>query len=81
MNDFFIALINRSVSVCWLILAVLVIRLLFRKAPKWLNPLLWGLVGLRLVLPFSVQSIWSLIPSADPVQQSIVPSIKNGVHQ
>ena len=81
MNDFFIALINRSVSVCWLILAVLVIRLLFRKAPKWLNPLLWGLVGLRLVLPFSVQSIWSLIPSADPVQQSIVPSIQNGVHQ
>lgn len=65
----FFNLLNMSVTACWLILAVILFRLVIKKSPKWINCLLWGLVGLRLVLPFSIESIFSLIPSADIVPE------------
>lgn len=63
----FLAFVNLSISASWLVLAVLLLRLLLRKAPKWLNPILWGLVGLRLVLPFSIESVLSLIPRREAI--------------
>jgi len=78
-----INIVNASVSAVWLILAVVVLRLLLRRAPKWITCLLWAMVGLRLVMPFSLRSVFSLIPSAQTLPQTIaydpVPQIDTGV--
>ncbi len=83
MEAVFIKVLNMSISACWLILAVILLRLLLKKAPKWISVVLWGLVGLRLVLPFSLQSVLSLIPSAEVISPSIGyalhPEINSGV--
>lgn len=83
MESVFIKVLNMSISAGWLILAVLLLRLLLKKAPKWISVVLWGLVGLRLVFPFSLQSVLSLIPSAEVVSPSIGyaqhPEINSGV--
>lgn len=83
MNEFFLKIINMSISAGWLVLAVLVLRLLLKKAPKWVNVLLWGLVAVRLVFPFSIESIFSLIPSAETVPMDIemaaAPAIDSGI--
>ena len=50
--DFLFKAFNMSVTASWLILAVLLLRFVFKKAPKWLRVALWGVVGLRLLLPF-----------------------------
>ena len=82
-KDIFLKLFNLSVSASFLVLAVLVLRLLLKKAPKWSICLLWGLVGLRLVFPFSIESVFSLIPSAETVSPDIVyeaePTIDSGI--
>ena len=70
MTDIFLQLVNMSLTACWLIAAVLLLRLVFRRAPRWIFCLLWGFVGLRLVLPFSFESIFSLIPTRTPVQDA-----------
>lgn len=83
MDAVFIKVLNMSISAGWLILAVILLRLLLKKAPKWISVMLWGIVGLRLVLPFSLQSVFSLIPSAEVVSPSIGyaqhPEINSGV--
>lgn len=72
MAGAFIKLLNMSIAASWLVLAVILLRFVLKKAPKWVNPLLWGVVALRLVMPFSVESVLSLIPSAQTV--STVPA-------
>ena len=56
MNAVFVKLVNMSVAAGWLILAVLVLRLLLKKAPRWITCLLWAMVAVRLVCPISLQS-------------------------
>ncbi len=68
MNEFALKLLNMSISAGWMALAVILLRLLLRKAPKWLMVLAWGLVGLRLLLPFTIPSPLSLIPSEETVR-------------
>ena len=72
MAAVFLKLLNLSISASWLVLAVLVLRLVSKRSPKWMNVLLWGIVALRLVLPFSVESALSLIPSAETVSPAVV---------
>lgn len=72
MAGAFIKLLNMSIAASWLVLAVILLRFVLKKAPKWVSPLLWGVVALRLVMPFSVESALSLIPSAQTV--STVPA-------
>ena len=62
MTNFFIDLFNMSVTASYLVLAVVVARFILKKAPKWVNCLLWAFVGLRLICPFSIESGLSLIP-------------------
>ena len=71
MDGFFLKIANMSISASWLILMVLVLRLLLKKAPKWINVLLWGLVGIRLICPFTFESNMSLVPSAETIPQEI----------
>ncbi len=70
MGDIFLKLLNMSITAGWLILAVLCIRLLFRKIPKWVDCLLWGAVAIRLICPFSIESPFSILPSAELIKSS-----------
>ena len=84
MAAVFLKLLNLSISASWLVLAVLVLRMVSKRSPKWINVLLWGIVALRLVLPFSVESALSLIPSAETLSPEVVqfapaPTITSGV--
>lgn len=85
MNDlFFLPVLNRSLSACWLILAVLFLRILFKKAPAYLRIVLWVFVGFRLIIPFDIKTDLSLIPSAKPLSEYTVqyetdPKIDSGI--
>ena len=79
MDDVFLKIVNLSISASWLILAVLVLRVVLKKAPKWVMPLLWGVVALRLVCLFSIESALSLIPSAETIPSEIVTETREPV--
>ena len=84
MGGIFLKLLNLSISASWLVLVVLALRLVLKRAPKWVNVLLWGMVALRLMLPFSIESALSLIPSAETLSPEVVrfdpaPTITSGV--
>ena len=83
MESLFIKLLNNSISAAWLVLAVLLARLLLKKAPKKYRCALWGLVGLRLALPVRLQSVFSLVPSAVTVSENIMldptPAVSSGI--
>ena len=72
MSELFLKIINMSISASWLIFAVLILRLVLKKAPKWVNVLLWGIVAIRLICPFSFESALSLIPSAETFPKKII---------
>ena len=82
MADIFLKIVNMSISASWIVLAVLLLRLLLKKAPKWINGILWGIVGLRLIMPFSLESVFSLIPSGETISKAPDaprPYIESGV--
>lgn len=83
MEAVFLKLVNLSITASWLVLAVLLVRLVFRKMPKWIVCILWGLVALRLVCPVSIESSLSLIPSGEPIPPEFaytaMPQIQSGI--
>ncbi len=83
MEAVFLKIVNMSINASWLIAAVMVLRLLLHKAPKSLRCLMWGAVALRLALPFSLESVLSLIPSAQTLPDNIIytaqPIIDSGI--
>lgn len=83
MEEFFIKLLNMSITASYFILAVIALRPLLKKAPKNLRCILWMLVGVRLICPFSVQSAISLIPSAQTIPEDFLisqtPAINSGL--
>ncbi len=83
MSDIFLKIINMSISASWIVLAVLLFRFVLKKAPKWVSCALWGIVAIRLICPFSIESVLSLIPSAQTVSPEIMfdatPQINSGI--
>ena len=83
ISEVFLKIINMSISASWLVLAVVLLRLILKKAPKWISVLLWGFVAIRLICPFSIESVLSLIPSAETVSPDIMmdwtPEISTGI--
>jgi len=83
MEAVFLKVLNTSITAGWLVIAVVVLRLILKKAPKRINCFLWLLVGVRLAVPFSLESPLSLIPSAEPIPEKILldrtPEIDSGV--
>ena len=83
MNQVFLELLNHAVISSILILVVVIIRSLIKKAPKWITCVLWGLVAIKLVLPFQIESVLSLVPNSEPIPVDIeyqsVPQIESGV--
>ena len=84
MEKLFLELLDRSITAGWIVLAAVLIRLLFRRSPKWVTGCLWILVAVRLVMPFSIESVYSLIPTAETVPYEILysetPAIDTGVY-
>lgn len=83
MAELFLKIVNMSIAASWLVLVLLVLRLLMRKAPKWILVLLWGFVAVRLLCPFGIESALSLIPSAATISPEIMmdrtPEIATGI--
>lgn len=83
MEEVFLKLVNMSIAASWLILAVIVLRLLLKKAPKSITLALWAIVAVRLVCPISFESVLSLIPSAQTIPPEFVyspsPTIHSGI--
>ena len=91
MGELFLKTLNMSIAASWLISAVVLLRFALKKAPKWIAVLLWGVVAVRLVVPFSFESALSLIPSAEtfnahniqyetPAISSGIPAVNNAVN-
>ncbi len=73
MGAVFVKILNMSLTAGWIVLAVLLVRLLLKKkAPKALFPILWAMVAVRLVCPFSFESSFSLIRNPEPVEQGMI---------
>ena len=70
MSGLFLSIINMSISASWIVLTVLLLRILLKKAPKWIMVLLWGIVAIRLICPFSIESAISLIPSSETITKA-----------
>lgn len=80
----FSLVLTMSLSASWIAAAVLVLRLCLKRAPKWVNVLLWGIVAVRLMLPVSIESPLSLLPrteailpavTAQPIQAGTAPAV------
>lgn len=71
MSALFLKIVNLSITASWLILVIILIRPIMKKVPKWIQCALWVLVAVRLVCPFSIESMFSLIPSSEPIPQNI----------
>ena len=70
MSEIFLNIVNMSITASWVVIAVLLLRILLKKAPKWITVLLWGIVAVRLICPFTFESVMSLLP----VRETITPS-------
>lgn len=84
MDVVMIKLFNMSITAMWLIFAVIILRAILKKAPKYINLIMWALVGFRLICPFSFESMFSLIPVSETIpgniQASSSPSINTGIN-
>ncbi len=84
MTTVFLHFLNLSITAGWMVLAVLLLRLCLKKAPRWITCVLWGLVALRLILPFTIESPISLIPTPKTVvstdgSDSATPVVDSGL--
>ena len=83
MTDVFLKILNMSITASWLLLAVFLVRLLLKKAPKWVSGVFWAMAALRLIIPFSLPSDFSLIPSTETIPPDIAlmqkPAITSGL--
>lgn len=84
MSEYFLRIFNTAVTAGWLVLAVLLVRLLLKKAPAWIKCALWAIVGLRLVWPFEIESVLSAVPSTQTIPPAAlydpVPEVHTGIN-
>jgi len=73
--------LNISITASWVVLAVVLARLALKKAPKWIHVALWGIVAIRLLLPFSIESVFSLIPSKETVPSDLMQAQGTQLHE
>lgn len=71
MSEVWLKVVQMSLSASWMVLAVAVVRRVVDRAPKGIWVLLWGLVGVRLVCPISLESVWSMVPRTVPVLEPL----------
>ncbi len=82
MAVIFLKIVNMSITATWLALAIMLLRLVLKKIPKWIICVLWGFVAVRLLIPFSFESVWSLVPSTETIPVDFIfleePKIDSG---
>ncbi len=74
MAVFFIKLLDMSVQACWLMLAVIFIRALLPKNIKNISTLMWAFVAVKLIVPFSIEAPFSLLPSGETLPAELLTS-------
>ena len=84
MDKLFLEILNMSITSSYVILFIIGIRFLLRKVPKIYSYLLWSVVLLRLTIPFSFQSIFSLVRIntkviPEDIMYTQVPQINSGI--
>ena len=86
MSELFLTALNMSLMASYVILFVILVRLFLKKTPKAISYALWGVVAFRLIIPFSFESIFSLMPrnaNAVPIPHDIIyqqsPKINSGI--
>lgn len=83
MENVFLQILNNAITVGILILVIMLVRVLCRKMPKWITCLLWILVAAKLMMPFPVESVFSLVPTSEPISAGIAmesnPHISTGI--
>ncbi|MBQ5633710.1 MAG: hypothetical protein IIV11_02365, partial [Clostridia bacterium] len=83
MSSVFLTVLNMSITASFLAVAVMILRLIFKRSPRWMMCVLWGFVAIRLIIPFSIESALSLLPSAEPIPNDIIyspePSVNTGI--
>ncbi len=67
MVSLFISILNSGITASYVVIAVILVRFFFKKMPKRILPVLWLLVAIRLIFPFSIESALSLIPENEPI--------------
>mgnify|MGYP000863932982 CR=1 FL=1 len=75
MSALFISVFNMSITASYVILIVIILRLMLKKAPKVISYALWSVVAFRLLIPFSFKSVFSLMPrntNAVPIPKGII---------
>lgn len=77
MSTVFLKILNMSMDAIWIILAAVVFRFVFRRASKWVNGILWALVAIKLTLPFSLESIFSLVPRTEFLPKTVYNAAAN----
>lgn len=70
MKELFTGILNISISAGILIIVCVLVRLIFRKMPKFVRCLMWLLVAVRLAIPFAIESPLSLLPAREYVTVS-----------
>jgi len=80
MIALFLKLLNMSIVASWIILALLILRPLLKKAPKWITCLMWAIVGIRLIMPISFESVFSLLPTVEPIPNEITEQSEVAEH-
>lgn len=86
MSKIFISILSMSLTASYVILFVILARQLLKKAPKVISYALWSVVAFRLIIPFSFESVLSLIPrnaNVVPIPHDIIyqqsPQINTGI--
>ena len=83
MGSAFLTVFNMSITASFLAIAVMILRLIFKRSPRWMMCVLWGFVAIRLIIPFSIESALSLLPSSEPIPNDIIyspaPSVNTGI--
>lgn len=72
MKELFLTILNSGIIASFIIIAIVLIRLFFKKIPKRILPLLWLIVAVRLILPINIESNLSLVPSIEPITDSLI---------
>ena len=62
MSRLFLSILNMSLTGSFVIIVICIARQLLKKHPKILSYCLWVVAGIRLTVPFSIESMWSIVP-------------------
>ena len=88
LTELFLSVCNFAVTAGWVTLAIMAVRFLLglpylRRIPRRYTVVLWAVVGLRLMIPVSIQSTWSLMPPSVPLTKTLLydptPTVQTGI--